>query len=139
MQKVKILIVLIFLFSAGLIYGQNCKFDENGFRSVPWGHIQSIIDLGEVKSIRGKILAPNEEEIVDVRIVLYKIEGDKDIFIGSQLSDENGDFCFKGIKKGNYELRMGMDGFNSRIYKLQLNPKNKRLSNKIEARLELGT
>ncbi len=128
--------ILIFV---NFLYAQNCKYDKNGFREVPWGHIRSEADLGEVRRIRGKVLGENEEKLFGVRIALYKIEDEKKLYIGSQTSDKEGNFCFKGLNKGKYELLMGLEGFNSRIFYLKLNPNDKTLSNKIVAYLEVGT
>lgn len=133
-----IFILLVGFFLTNTVKGQNCKYDKNGFKEVPWGHIQSEVTLGKFRQIKGKTIVGNQN-LYGVKIALYKLNNDGKIYIGSQISDMNGNFCFKNLKDGKYQLRMGMDGLNSRYFILELKKNDKNLPNKIEAILEVGT
>ena len=135
----KIILLLSVLFLTNGIYAQDCEFDKNGFREVPWGHIQNTINYGKVSEIRGRLFDVADDVIPEAGIAVYQILKNKKKFIGSQITDKKGNFCFRNVKRGTYEINIGKDGFNSMVYIVKLYPDSKNYKNFIKAYLDVGT
>ena len=106
-------------------------------------HITYVDDMGKVRRIRGKLISGFEKSFEDGGVVaLYKIVGEKEIFIKSYLTGKIGTFRFTNLRKGTYLLKTGSInfGFNCRNIKVVLAPKDSDSSNKdLEIEVELGT
>ena len=127
------------IYSINFVQAQSCKFDKNGYKSVPWGHIRNSIDAGKVTKIKGTITAADEEPILTAQIVLYKFLKEKKIYVGSQEPNKKGEFCFGNLTKGTYVLEIGAGGFNSLEVELELAPKDKKAAGNLQISLEVGT
>lgn len=118
---------------------QKCKFDKNGYKDVPTAHIETSIDFGKLTQIRGRVNNIFNEPMVAARIVLYKVSGSENIYVGSQETDVKGKFCFRRLNEGNYILLIGSENFNSLELNLTLVKKGRGAKRKIEAVLQVGT
>lgn len=98
-----------------------------------WGWIQGHTpeDGGTVKEIRGKVVAPNEEAVPDALIELYDnpdLDFDQRKRVAACRVGANGEFRFKGLRPGKYELRgsyCGGAGFDAGHTIITFAPKDK--------------
>lgn len=105
-------------------------------------HVLNEVDLGKVKTIRGKIFLGENDVPLNTIISVYKIMSDKSEFLFSFLVGANSEFDFKDLKAGSYVLKTGTtDGyFNRNDFKLLLTPNDKDASGEdLEIALEVGT
>ena len=98
-----------------------------------WGWIKghTPVDGGMVKEIRGKALAPDKEPIAAALIEVYDnpdLDFDQRKRVAACRVGANGEFRFKGLRPGKYELRgsyCNSPGFDAGHTIITLAPKDK--------------
>jgi hypothetical protein len=136
---------VIILFFASAVWAQKCAIDSGGPRHVPCANELITYDLGRIGKISGVVTDPVGARLDNVRLALFRIDGDAETFVGASEGDGKGRFCIPGLPKGKYILYIGegnqpFSGFKCVKLTLTLLPKSYGASqNKIRIRLELGT
>lgn len=111
--------------------------------STCWGYVeQPISNGGTVRQIRGRVLAMNDEPLADALIEVFKrqdikiseeahINKNRQKRIALCKANSKGEFCFKGITAGKYEIRAScVAGFDAHRTFIVLAPTGKRKVNK---------
>jgi hypothetical protein len=135
----KIPVIVFFVLSVSVFANaQNCKYDKNGTPEVPCVFEQISFVGVKVRNLNGKVVDQFESVIVGSKVSLQRVTKVETIFIGSQIVNSNGKFCFNNLKPGKYILKIGYEGFKCSSYELTVMPKNKRLKSNLTVKLEIG-
>ena len=110
MKKTFLALLLLLCLSAS--YAQEvsrCKKVKSS-ETTCWGWIQghTPVDGGTVKEVRGKVVDPNEEPVPDALIEVFDNPDsgfDQRKRVAACRVGANGEFRFKGLRPGKYELR----------------------------------
>jgi len=108
----RIIMAVLLLLSLDASYAQEsrrCSKVKDSEKTC-WGWIQGHTpeDGGTVKEIRGKVVAPNEEPVPDALIEVYDnpdLDFEQRKRVAGCRVGANGEFRFKGLRPGKYELR----------------------------------
>ena len=108
----KIILALLLLLCLDASYAQEtdrCKKVKKS-ETTCWGYIQghTAVEGGTVKEIRGKVVVPNEEPVPDALIEVFDspdLDFDQRRRVAACRVGANGEFHFKGLRAGKYELR----------------------------------
>ena len=108
----KTILALLLLLCLNASYAQEvsrCKKVKNS-ETTCWGWIQghTPVDGGTVKEIRGKVVDPNEEPVPDALIEVFDnpdLDFDQRKRVAACRVGANGEFHFKSLHPGKYELR----------------------------------
>ncbi|HEX8196083.1 MAG TPA: carboxypeptidase-like regulatory domain-containing protein, partial [Pyrinomonadaceae bacterium] len=108
----RIIAPLIFLLCVGISYSQETKLCKTVQKdeTTCWGWIQghTAVNGGTVKKIRGKVVDPTGEPVIDALIEVFDnpdLDFDKRKRIAACRTDKNGEFSFEGLAADKYELR----------------------------------
>ena len=101
-----------------------------------WGWVMGNIPVegGKVKKIAGRVVTPNEEPVEGSLIEVFE-NSDQEIEkrkrVAACRTGSNGEFSFKGLRPGKYELRgsnCNIPGFSAGSTIITLAPKDKNAS-----------
>ncbi len=135
-------IVSVFACCAGLIQGQKKGYKTKKYAAPRCAHIKNFSFEGKIKRVKGRLALGSQPFSYEGIVALYKIIGEKEIFLQSYLTSDDGKFEFKSLKPGIYLLKTGTigPGFNCRDVKVILAPDDKDSSSEdLEIQVELGT
>lgn len=106
-------------------------------------HIANTVNIGRVKKVRGRIMAPDAGWApIKTVISVYVIDFSSSRFLFSFFVGAKGKFSFPELLPGTYLLKTGTtDGYYNQVdFELVLAPKDKTSSDKdLNLRMEVGT
>jgi protocatechuate 3,4-dioxygenase beta subunit len=131
-------ILLLLLLISTLANAQNCKYDKNGTENPPFVWMQNKLPTQSVRKIQGEVADMTGEPILGATVSVFSNINGKLKFIGSYETDKKGRFCFGGLKKGKYEVRVGQRNFQRYDLELNLEPKSKNALKEMKFLLDIG-
>lgn len=143
-MKKAILLSVIGLLSVAAGLAQRCVMDSGGPQEVPCANEVITYDAGKVQKLRGVVTDRKGGRLELVKFALFRVEGDKRVFVGASEGDEKGRFCFPPLPKGNYILKVGQgdhafSGFKCMEVSFTLLPNNNGALQNIKIEMEVGT
>ncbi len=111
-------------------FAQKCRYDKEGAREVPCAFSVVEIRGGTVREISGKVLDSNNAIMDDATVVVFKLAGKEEVYIGTQKTDQKGRYCFGKLPAGNYVLKAGVKGFMCAKIPLRLEPDDVKVLNR---------
>ena len=131
-------LIFVTVFFSAIISAQNCKFDKNGIEEPPYVWMKNQLPSETIRQIKGRIVDVNDEPIAGAVISVFQLNSDGRKFIGSNESNENGEYCFEDLKKGKYSLKVGKHNFQLYEIEINLEPKNKQADKNLDFTLDIG-
>lgn len=103
-------VVLVAAYASDAI-GQ-CRFNRNGSRSAPGGHIL-VEKIGpKMNAIQGTVADQSGEPITETVVILKRLTSNGKKYVATSTTNYNGFFCFGRVSPGKYVLETGRSGFN---------------------------
>jgi len=117
---------------------QSCKYDKNGVEDPPYVWAEYELPSKTVHRLKGKVLDANDEPVPGTVVAVHQITSNGAKFIGSYEIDTDGKFCFGGLKKGKYQIKIGKQNFQRIVIEVNLEPMNKNADKNLLFNLEVG-
>lgn len=133
----KSIIILLLLFAGGADSQEPCRCDKAlKIANTCWGWAEhSPLDGGVVKEMRGFLVDPEKKPVADALVEVFdhpeaasgvQLSGSKKLRrVAACWIGADGEFCFKGLKPGRYEIRGScVSGFDAGCTVVTLDPQN---------------
>src|ERR1044071_4247720 len=99
------ILLSVILAVVGCVNGQGCSRGGTQERAIPHGNAVIALNPRIVGGISGRLTLLDGTDAVGAVVNLYRIKNGKEGFMGSELTDTRGRFCFSERRAGNYLLR----------------------------------